>query len=63
MQLTYLMENRLKNAVEEVDKEKALKDVAKATVKEKVTATKNAEELEREAERARVQDDQQRVEA
>ncbi|KAL0000705.1 hypothetical protein SO802_014486 [Lithocarpus litseifolius] len=42
-QLAYMMKDKLKDAVEEVDKEKALKDVAEATVKEKVTAAKNAE--------------------
>lgn len=51
--MAYIMENRLKDAVEEADKEKALKDVAEATAKEKVTATENAEAWVWEVERAR----------
>lgn len=48
--------------VEEVDKEKALKDVAEATAKEEVTAAENAEAWARGVESARAQVEQQRVE-
>lgn len=47
-----MMEDRLRGAAEEVDKEKALKEVAEATVKEKGTVAENAEERARTAERA-----------
>ena len=42
-QLAYLMEDGLKDAAEEADKEKALKDVAEATTKEIFTVVENAE--------------------
>ena len=58
MQLAYLMEDRLKVAAEEADKEKALKDVAEATMKEKFTVVENAEAWAQEAERAQAQADQ-----
>lgn len=48
------MEDRLKDAAKEADKEKALKDVAEATVKENTIAAENAEARAREVERARV---------
>lgn len=47
-----MMEDRLKDAAEEVDKEKALKEVAEATVKDKDKAVENVEEQTRVAERA-----------
>ena len=47
-----MMEDRLRGAVEEVDKEKALKEVAEATTKERGMATENAKECARTAERA-----------
>lgn len=52
--MAYLMEDRLKDATKEADKEKALKDVAEATAKEKTIAAENAEARAREVERARV---------
>ena len=42
-QLAYIIEDRLKDAAEKADKEKALKDIVEATTKEKVTTVKNAE--------------------
>lgn len=48
------MKDRLKDAAKEADKEKALKDVAEATAKEKTISTENAEARAREVERARV---------
>ena len=51
-QLAYMMENQLRGAVKEADKEKALKEVAEATAKERGTAVENAEEWARTAERA-----------
>jgi len=47
-----MMEDRLKSATEEGDKEKALKEVSEATVREKSTATENIEERARVAEKA-----------
>ena len=44
----------MKKAVDEADQEKALKDVAKATAKDKGKATEDAEKRAREVERARV---------
>ena len=46
------MEDRLKSAVEEADKKKALKEVAKVTVKEKSTIVENAKKRARVAKRA-----------
>ena len=51
-QLAYMMEDWLRDAAKEVDKEKALKEVIEATVKEKGMATENAKEKVRVAERA-----------
>lgn len=61
--MAYLMEDRLKDVAEEVDKEKALKDVTEATVKEKTTAAKNVKARAWEAKRAQSQVDQQRAKA
>lgn len=47
-----MMEDWLKNATKEANKEKPLKEVAEATVREKSMATENAEEWARVAERA-----------
>ena len=47
-----MIEDRLKGAAEEANKEKALKEVAEATTKEKGTAVENAEERARAVERA-----------
>ena len=47
-----MMEDRLKSATEEADKEMALKEVVEAMAREKGTTTKNAEERTRIAERA-----------
>ena len=53
------MEDRLKDAAEEIDKERAtLKDVAKATTKKKVTAAESVEARTREAERDRAHAEQ-----
>ena len=46
------MEDWLRGVANEADKEKALKYVAEAAVKEKDTAAENAEERARTAERA-----------
>jgi len=51
-QLAYIMEDRLKDAAKEVDTEKALKDVAEATTKEKASLAKNAGARAQEAERS-----------
>lgn len=48
------MKDRLKDAAKEADKEKALKDVAEATAKEKTIVAENVEARAREVERARV---------
>lgn len=54
--MAYMMEDRLKDAMKETNKERALKDVAEATVKEKEKekdkAMENADERTRAAERA-----------
>lgn len=49
-----MMEDRLKNATDEPDKENALKEVTEATVREKITTTRNTEERARVAKRAHV---------
>lgn len=49
-----MMEDQLKNTAEEADKERVLKEVAKAKTKEKNTTVENAEERTRAVERARV---------
>ena len=46
------MEDRLKDAAEEADKERALKEVAEATVKDKEKVMENVEEQIRAAEKA-----------
>lgn len=51
-QLAYMMEDRLKNAAEEAEKEKALKEVVEAIARGKGTAAKNAKERARVAEKA-----------
>ena len=43
VQLAYMVKDKLKDITEEADKERALKDIAKATAKEKVTDTESAE--------------------
>ena len=43
VQLAYIMEDKLKDATEEVDKERDMKDVVDATIKEKATAIESAE--------------------
>ena len=43
VQLTHILEERLKELVKDAKREKALKDVANATTKEKGKATKAAE--------------------
>ena len=50
--MAYMMEDRLKSATEEVNREKALKEVAEATAREKSAAIENAEERARIAEGA-----------
>ena len=42
-QLAYMMDNRLKDTAEEVDKERALKDITMAIAKEKATTAENVE--------------------
>lgn len=61
--MAYMMEDRLKDAAEEADKERALEDVAKAIVMEKLIATENVEARVWGAERARAQEEKQRAEA
>ena len=39
--MAYMMEDRLKDAAEEADKERALKDVVEATAKQKVATAKD----------------------
>ena len=39
--MAYMMKDRLKDAAEEADKERALKDVAEATAKQKVATVKD----------------------
>lgn len=50
--MAYMMQDRLKNAAVEADKEKALKEFAEATARGKGTATENAKERARVVERA-----------
>lgn len=50
-----MMEDRLNDVVEEADKKRALKDVAEAIVKEKVTTIENAEAWAWGAEKDRAQ--------
>ena len=56
-QLAYMMEDRLMDATDEIDKEKALKDVVEATTKEKAYMAENAKARAQEVERARAQAD------
>ena len=60
--MAYMMEDRLKDAIEEADKERALKDVVEATVKKKDKAVEDAEERTRAAKRAQALADQKVVE-
>ena len=53
-QLAYIMEDRLRSAAEEANKEKALKEVAKAIVKEKSTTIETIKERAREVERVHI---------
>lgn len=48
----------MKDAIEESDKKRALKDVAEATMKEKVTSAENAEAQAWRAEKDRAQAEQ-----
>lgn len=48
------MEDRLRSAAEEANKEKALKEVAKAIVKEKSTTIETIKERAREVERVHI---------
>ena len=52
-QLAYVMDEWLKEAVEDIEQEKALKDVAAATVKEKVKVAKVVEKKVHASEKAR----------
>lgn len=47
-----MMEDRLKDATEEADKERTFKDVAEATAKEKIMTVENIEARAQGAERA-----------
>ena len=58
VQLAYIMEDRLKEAAEQANKETASKDVAKVTAKEKITATKISEERAQVAKRVEEQAEQ-----
>ena len=55
--MAYIIEDRLKDAVEEADRERALKEVAEATVRDKRKAVEDAEERMRAAERALMETD------
>ena len=57
-----MMEERLRGAVEEANKEKALKEVAKAMAKEKGTAVEKAEERTKAAEKAQALAEQKMAE-
>ena len=52
MQLAYIIEDRLKDAAEEANKERSLKEVVEAMVRDKGKAMEDAEERTRVAERA-----------
>ena len=58
MQLAYMVKDKLKDIAEEANKERALKDVVKATTKEKVTATESAEARSQGVERDQAQAEQ-----
>ena len=58
MQLAYMVKDKLKDIAEEANKERALKDVVKATTKEKVTATESAEAQSQGVERDQAQAEQ-----
>ena len=49
-----MIDNQLKEAIEDADREKGLKDVAVATVKDKGKATEAAEKRARASEKARI---------
>ena len=55
MQLAYIVEDELQDAVEEANKERALKDVVEATAKEKVIASESAKAQARGVERDQAQ--------
>ena len=50
--MAYIIKDRLKEAAEKADREKALKDIVEATTKDKVKAAEDAKKRAREAERA-----------
>ena len=52
MQITYVLDDRLKELAEDVDREKALKDIANAVAKEKGKAAEAAEKKAQAAEKA-----------
>ena len=52
MQLAYIIEDRLKDAAEEANKERSLKEVVEAMVRDKGKAMEDAEERTWVAERA-----------
>ena len=51
--MAYIIEDRLKEATEEADREKALKEVVEVTAKDKGKAAEDAEERAKAAEKAR----------
>ena len=53
MQLTHIIDGRLKELSEDLEREKALKDVAEAIAKEKVKATRTAKKKVAAAKKAR----------
>ena len=53
MQLTHIIDGRLKELFEDLEREKALKDVAEAIAKEKVKATRTAKKKVAAAKKAR----------
>lgn len=50
--MAYIIKDRLKEAAEKADREKALKDIVEATTKDKGKAAEDAKKRAREAERA-----------
>lgn len=52
--MAYIIKDRLKEAAEKADREKALKDIVEATTKDKGKAAEDAEKRAREVEKAQV---------
>ena len=61
--MAYIIEDRLKEATEEADKEKALKEAVEVTVKDKGKAAEDAKERAKAAEKVRALAEQRLTEA